>query len=168
MRAGPPTARPLASTSSALLTPPPALLSDLAALRDPARVSDDLWSEATEQCVLWLLKVDAGPSAIKPTVDPSGKGKGRASTDEDGVALDPGLVHWFCGAHGARDCWEPAVFCIRLLGMKRVGEVGNWRDRYERYASPPSRRILSHKTPCSAANEFPSAVTDADISDAAG
>lgn len=135
MRAGPPTARPLASTSSALLTPPPALLSDLAALRDPARVSDDLWSEATEQCVLWLLKVDAGPSASRPAVDPSGKGKGRASTDEDGVALDPGLVHWFCGAHGARDCWEPAVFCIRLLGMKRVGEVGNWRDRYERYAS---------------------------------
>ncbi|KWU45575.1 hypothetical protein RHOSPDRAFT_32881 [Rhodotorula sp. JG-1b] len=135
MRAGPPTARPLASTSSALLTPPPALLSDLAALRDPARVSDDLWSEATEQCVLWLLKVDAGPSTSKPTVDPSGKDKGRASTDEDGVALDPGLVHWFCGAHGARDCWEPAVFCIRLLGMKRVGEVGNWRDRYERLMS---------------------------------
>lgn len=135
MRAGPPTARPLASTSSALLTPPSALLGDLAALRDPARVSDDLWSETTEQCVLWLLKVDAAPGASRPAVDPSGKGKGRALTDEDGVALEPGLVHWFCGAHGARDCWEPAVFCIRLLGMKRVGEVGNWRDRYERYAS---------------------------------
>ncbi|GAA5985688.1 hypothetical protein JCM10908_007072 [Rhodotorula pacifica] len=132
MRAGPSTARPLASTTSAHLTPPPALLSDLAALRDPTRVSDDLWAETTEQSVLWLLKLEGGPGASAATTDPSGKGKGRATVDEDGVALDGGLVHWFCGAQGARDCWEPAVFCIRLLGMKRVGEVASWRDRYER------------------------------------
>lgn len=134
MRAGPSTARPLASTSSAHLTPPAALLGDLAALRDPTRVSDDLWSETTEQSVLWLLKLDGGTAVGGPPADTPGKGKGRAPIDEDGVALDEGLVHWFCGARGARDCWEPAVFCIRLLGMKRVGEVGAWRDRYERYA----------------------------------
>lgn len=134
-RQAPAAARPVASTSSAQLTPPPTLLSDLAALRDPTRVSDELWSDATESSLVWLLKIGSGATSNVTPVDISGKGKARANIDDDGVALDEDLVHWYCGARGARDCWEPAVFCTRLLGMKRVGEVAVWRERYERYVA---------------------------------
>ncbi|GAA5930688.1 hypothetical protein JCM10213_000782 [Rhodosporidiobolus nylandii] len=125
--------RPSSSPSFAV---PSRLQQDLAALRDPARVSDDLWSEATEASVLWLLSLHppyAGSSGV--VSGSNGKGKERAPVDEDGVATDEDLVHWFCGAKGAKECWEPASFCIRLLGMKRVGEVATWREKFDRLIS---------------------------------
>ncbi|GAA6050889.1 hypothetical protein JCM3770_005758 [Rhodotorula araucariae] len=131
-------AAPLGASSSRVATPstlvpPPRLVSDLAALRDPARVSDDLWADATEESVLWLLSLATPPypSPAAPPA-PSAKGKERARIDEDGVADDADLVHWYCGARGAAACWEPATFCVRLLGMKRVAEVGMWRDLFEK------------------------------------
>ncbi|GAA6017752.1 hypothetical protein JCM10207_000484 [Rhodosporidiobolus poonsookiae] len=128
--------RPPTSSSSSTFTPPPRLVNDLAALRDPTRVSDDLWNETTEASVLWLLSLHP-PANLDPAPPTSangkgnGKGKERAPVDEDGVATDPSLVHWFCGARGARGCREPATFCIRLLGMKKVGEVATWREKFD-------------------------------------
>ncbi|GAA6004582.1 DNA/RNA helicase SEN1 [Rhodotorula paludigena] len=122
-------------STSAQLAVPPRLQQDLAALRDPARVSDDLWSETTEAALLWLLSLAPSPpsgSSAASAPPPSVKGKERAKVDDDGVALDADLVHWFCGARGAAQCWEPATFCIRLLGMKRVNEVAAWRDSFDR------------------------------------
>lgn len=126
------TSRPPTALASPTFTPPPRLVSNLAALQDPTRVSDDLWTETTEASVLWLLSLKPPGAASTSPHQPSSKGKERARVDEDGVAVDEDLVHWFCGAKGAQECWEPAIFCIRLLGMKRVGEVANWRDSFER------------------------------------
>ncbi|GAA5892669.1 hypothetical protein JCM6882_000552 [Rhodosporidiobolus microsporus] len=127
------------SSSSTAFTPPPRLSSNLALLRDPSNVSDELWSENTEQAVVWLLSLHP-PRAEDPTGAAAGsasganggrsKGKERA-VDQDGVATDETLVHWFCGAKGAKGCWEPATFCIRLLGMKKQGEVATWREKFD-------------------------------------
>lgn len=133
--AAPLTASSSRTTTPPTLTPPPRLVNDLAALRDPARVSDELWQDATEESVLWLLSLTspARPSTASSSVPaPSAKGKERARVDDDGVSLEEGLVHWYCGARGAAGCWEPATLCVRLLGMKRLKQVAEWRDHFER------------------------------------
>lgn len=121
------------SSSSTSFTPPPRLVADLTLLRDPVLVTDKLWNETTEASVLWLLSLH--PPFTSQGADAAGKGKGkeRAAVDDDGVATDESLVHWFCGAKGAKGCWEPATFCIRLLGMKKQGEVATWREKFDRY-----------------------------------
>ncbi|CDR46333.1 hypothetical protein NBRC10512_007411 [Rhodotorula toruloides] len=140
------TSRPPTALSSPTFTPPPRLVSNLAVLRDPTRVSDDLWTETTEASVLWLLSLKPpGAASISPH-QPSSKGKERARVDDNGVAVDEDLVHWFCGAKGAQECWEPAMFCIRLLGMKRVGEVANWRDAFERLMDSCPACVRAYQT----------------------
>jgi len=132
--AAPPSASSSRPPPAPSLVPPPRLVNDLAALRDPARVSDELWQDATEESVLWLLSLAPSPTstASSTSAPPSAKGKERARTDDDGVALDEQLVHWYCGARGAGACWEPATLCVRLLGMKRLNQVADWRDQFER------------------------------------
>ncbi|GEM11057.1 tRNA-splicing endonuclease [Rhodotorula toruloides] len=137
------TSRP-ASATCPTFTPPPRLVGNLAALRDPSQVSDDLWTETTEASVLWLLSLK--PPAASALHQPSFKGKERARVDENGVAVDEDLVHWFCGAKGAQECWEPAIFCIRLLGMKRVGEVAEWRDSFERLMGSCPACVRAYQT----------------------
>ncbi|GAA5972915.1 hypothetical protein JCM11641_004002 [Rhodosporidiobolus odoratus] len=118
-------------------TPPSGVLTSLASLRDPGKVSDELWNECTEACALWLLGLHPPPRAStwNGTGDGTVKGKERAKVDQDGVSTEEGLVHWFCGASGAAGCFEPATFCIRLLGMKKVGDVATWREKFERLMS---------------------------------
>ncbi|GAA6037515.1 hypothetical protein JCM8097_008230 [Rhodosporidiobolus ruineniae] len=136
--AGPSGASSSRSSSSTSFTPPPRLAADLAKLRDPAHVSDELWNDTTEAAVLWLLSLHP---AYVGGLDGNGSGGGTSSkgkeraVDDDGVATDRDLVHWFCGAKGAKGCWEPATFCIRLLGMKKQGEVATWREKFDRLTS---------------------------------
>lgn len=122
------------SSLSTSYTPPSGVLTSLASLRDPGKVSDELWNECTEACALWLLGLHPPPRAStwNGTGDGTVKGKERAKVDQDGVSTEEGLVHWFCGASGAAGCFEPATFCIRLLGMKKVGDVATWREKFER------------------------------------
>ncbi|KPV73400.1 uncharacterized protein RHOBADRAFT_55149 [Rhodotorula graminis WP1] len=130
--AAPPSASSSRPPPASSFVPPPRLVNDLAALRDPARVSDELWQDVTEESVLWLLSLAPSASSSSTTAPPSAKGKERARIDDDGVALDEALVHWYCGARGAGGCWEPATLCVRLLGMKRLNQVADWRDQFER------------------------------------
>jgi senataxin len=124
---------PSSSLSSPNFTPPPRLVANLAELRDPDRVTDEGWNKTTEETVIWLLSLHP-PYAGGGGAEAAGKGKGkeRAPVDDEGVATDESLVHWFCGAKGAQGCWEPATFCIRLLGMKKQGEVATWREKIDR------------------------------------
>ncbi|GAA5958558.1 hypothetical protein JCM3765_006673 [Sporobolomyces pararoseus] len=108
--------------TNAAYVPPPSLVRQLEAVRDPARVSDDLVQEATESALGFLLSTRSSPSnAVTSSV--KGKEPDRNGTKE--------LVHWYCGKGGAQDCWEPATFLIRLLGFKRKDEVAEWRDYFE-------------------------------------
>lgn len=97
-------------------TAPAQVISDLEAARTPASASDAVWGDATESSLLWLLSLG---STTKE--DGNGKGKGKEE-----------VVHWYCGRDGAEACWESAVFSIRLLSFKRQGEVGMWRDEFDR------------------------------------
>ncbi|GAA5844189.1 hypothetical protein JCM9279_001721 [Rhodotorula babjevae] len=135
--AAPPSASSSRPPPASSFVPPPRLVNDLTALRDPARVSDELWQDATEESVLWLLSLappstTASSTSTSTAAPPSAKGKERARIDDDGVARDDALVHWYCGARGAEGCWEPATLCVRLLGMKRLNQVADWRDQFER------------------------------------
>jgi senataxin len=108
--------------TNAAYVPPPSLVRQLEAVRDPSRVSDELVQEATESALGFLLSTRSSPSNA---VTPSVKGK---EPDRNGGQQ---LVHWYCGQGGAQDCWEPATFLIRLLGFKRKDEVAEWRDYFE-------------------------------------
>ena len=97
-------------------TSPAQVSSDLEAARNPASASDETWADATESSLLWLLSLGSATRS-----DVNGKGKGREE-----------IVHWYCGSDGAEECWESAVFSIRLLSFKRQGEVGVWRGQFDR------------------------------------
>ncbi|GAA6059556.1 hypothetical protein JCM10212_000612 [Sporobolomyces blumeae] len=121
-----PSSRPAAASqiTNARYVPPPELKKQLEAIRDPARVSDELVQDATEASLDFLLSLSAPPFST-----PSSTSDAASSS-----ASDPGtgIVHWFCGKDGAQECWEPATFLVRLLGFRRKDEVGEWRDRFER------------------------------------
>jgi senataxin len=116
-----------ASTSSRPQPPPPSpstsyiaptqVVYDLSLAQDASTASDSSWQDATESSLEWLL-------SLQPRSTTSAKGKER---EEDTV------VHWYCGAQGAQQCWESAIFLIRLLSFKKQGEVGQWRDRFDRW-----------------------------------
>lgn len=108
--------------TNAAFIPPPTLVNQLQAVRDPARVSDELVQEATETALGFLLSTRPPPLT---TAAASDKGKEPARNKFEQV------VHWYCGQFGAHECWEPATFLIRLLGFKRKDEVAEWRDRFE-------------------------------------
>jgi len=108
--------------TNASYVPPPSLVRQLEAVRDPSRVSDELVQEATESALGFLLSTR---SSLSNAVTSSVKGK---EPDRNGGQQ---LVHWYCGQGGAQDCWEPATFLIRLLGFKRKDEVAEWRDYFE-------------------------------------
>ncbi|GAA5907060.1 DNA/RNA helicase SEN1 [Sporobolomyces salmoneus] len=108
--------------TNAAYVPPPSLIRQLEAVRDPSRVSDELVQETTESALGFLLSTRSAPSNA---VIPSLKGK------ESAQGRDHQLVHWYCGQGGAQECWEPATFLIRLLGFKRKDEVAEWRDYFE-------------------------------------
>ncbi|GAA5880785.1 hypothetical protein JCM1840_001374 [Sporobolomyces johnsonii] len=115
---------PSSSTSritNAAYIPPPSLVRELEAARDPVRVSDEVWQDATESALSWML-------SLRP---PSASLKGKERAVEDGVGPEE-LVHWYCGAYGAGECWEAATFLTRLLGFKKLNEVQQWREQFER------------------------------------
>ena len=110
----------VASTSSHSFRPPAQVTADLAAARRRESSADD-WQDATETSLDWLLSLrPTNTSASASTA--SLKGKER-ETD---------AVHWFCGRDGADGCWESAVFLIRLVAFKREGDVGKWRDQFDK------------------------------------
>lgn len=127
------TSNATASTSRAPPPPPPAaapsappavveqhkapaqVIYDLSVARDAASAADETWQEATESSLEWIL-------SLRPRAQPSEKGKEK---------LEHSVVHWYCGAHGAEECWESSVFLIRLRSFKRQGDVGVWRDRFD-------------------------------------
>ncbi|GAA6010562.1 hypothetical protein JCM11491_002971 [Sporobolomyces phaffii] len=123
--------------TNAAYVPPPSLVRQLEAIRDPARVSDELVQEATEAALGFLLSTRSSPShPVSATL----KGKEPAKDGERD------LVHWYCGRGGAQDCWEPAVFLIRLLGFKRKDEVADWRDYFELLMSSCSDCVETYQT----------------------
>lgn len=111
---------------------PENVVKDLELARDPSTASDETWTEATESSLLWLLSlVKPDLNVVETVVDQKGKGKELECER---------LVHWFCGKEGAGECWESALFLIRLLRFKSDGEVGKWRAQYDRYVVVPSSR----------------------------
>lgn len=83
---------------------------------------DAVWKAATEAALVWLLSL----APASPTAAPDSSDKGKAKEEPDN------LVHWFCGKQGAEDCYEPAVFLIRLFAFKRTGQIDTWRRTFEK------------------------------------
>lgn len=118
------TATPQASTSRAPSpsahstsrhVAPAQVVYDLSLVLDPTTATDSTWQDATESSLEWLL-------SLQPSTPPTSKGKEKAPDR---------VVHWYCGADGAEQCWDSATFLLRLLSFKRQGEVAQWRDRFE-------------------------------------
>lgn len=85
---------------------------DLSIARDASTASDASWQDATESSLEWILSL---------SLPPTDKGKEK----------EVKVVHWYCGAEGAEECWESAVFLVRLLSFKRQGEIATWRDQFD-------------------------------------
>ncbi|GAA5875105.1 hypothetical protein JCM16303_005010 [Sporobolomyces ruberrimus] len=107
--------------TNASYVPPPLLVRQLEAIRDPSRVTDELVRETTETALAFLLSTRSAPSNANVSTL---KGK-EVANDQGG-----NLVHWYCGQGGAQECWEPATFLIRLLGFKPKDEVKEWREYF--------------------------------------
>lgn len=106
------------STPAQHFQAPAQVIYDLSVARDPSTASESSWQDATESSLEWLLSLTPAPRPSSP------KGKEKADTQD--------VVHWFCGRRGAKECYESAVFCLRLLAFKRTGLVDNWRGQFDR------------------------------------
>jgi hypothetical protein len=95
---------------------------DLSLAVNPATAEDESsWMAATESSLDWLLSLSGRLQT--QSNESEMKGKGKAVED---------CVHWYCGKDGAEECLESATFLIRLLSFKRHGDVGLWRDRFDK------------------------------------
>ncbi|SCZ89810.1 BZ3500_MvSof-1268-A1-R1_Chr1-3g01592 [Microbotryum saponariae] len=94
---------------------------DLSLACDAEHASDESWQDATASSLEWILSLDRS-SSNNLSGGANDKGKARESA----------VVHWYCGHDGAEVCWSPSVFLVRLLSMKRQGDVARWRDMFER------------------------------------
>ncbi|KAM0752744.1 hypothetical protein T439DRAFT_286412 [Meredithblackwellia eburnea MCA 4105] len=124
---GPPQFAPAPSSTSLDETAPPHVFhapeqvkSDLAAARDRSTTKEQ-WQEATESSLEWLLSLR--PLSVPVVAVENGNGKGKEK--------EPDFVHWFCGKEGAEECWESAVFLLRLMAFKTEGEVAEWRRQLD-------------------------------------
>ncbi|KAK4047450.1 hypothetical protein OIO90_006196 [Microbotryomycetes sp. JL221] len=90
--------------------------------KDVNQASDDVWTEATQLALDWLL-------SLEPVTTVRDANTSSTSTHKGKQPYEPpnNVVHWYCGAHGADQLWPATVLLTRLLSFKRQGPVADWK-----------------------------------------
>lgn len=110
------------STTRTIYTPPKELNNLLSLARSTETTNESVWRDLTETALEWMLSLK--PHQSNELVDSKSKGKGKGKNDDDN------LVHWYCSK--GESCWETSVFMVRCVCLRKVGEVEEWRNKFDR------------------------------------
>ena len=120
--------------ASSELQAPVRVIEDLKIASDIATATDETWQDALQSSLAWILSLspdDSHSAAVLGSLSTS-SAAAAAIANGKGKHREPDVVHWYCGANGARACWDASVFLIRLLSFKKKGQVLQWTTLLDR------------------------------------